>query len=59
MWEQKCACVFLFLFWKELRRYKVKEFMIFVEQNKNFNKNKTETKIENLTHSFKEMKLVI
>ena len=33
--------------------------MIFVEQNKNFNKNKTETKIENLTHSFKEMKLVI
>ena len=34
--------------------------MYFVEQkHKNFNKNETELKIENPTHSFREMNLVL
>ena len=49
----------LFLLWKELWRFKLKESMLFVEKNRNFNENKTELKIENLTHSFREMILVL
>ena len=33
---------------------KVKESMHFDEQNINFNKNETKTKMENPTHSFRE-----
>ena len=33
--------------------------MYFVEQNKNFNKNETESKMENPTHSFRETNLVL
>ena len=32
--------------------------MLYVEQKINFNKNKTESKMKNLTHTFKETKLV-
>ena len=49
----------LFLLWKELWRFKFKESMLFVEKNRNFNKSKTELKIQNLTHSFREMILVL
>ena len=31
IWEQNCMVLLSFLFWKELRRFKVKE-MVFVEQ---------------------------
>ena len=31
----------------------------FVEQNMNFNKNETESQLENLTHSFRETNLVL
>ena len=48
-----------FLFWKELWRFKVKESMLFVKQNINFNKNETESKMENPTHSFRDMNLVL
>ena len=33
--------------------------MLFVKQNINFNKNETESKMENPTHSFREMNLVL
>ena len=33
--------------------------MYFVEQKQNFNKNETELKIENPTHGFREMNLVL
>ena len=36
-----CEAFLLFLFWKELRYFKVKESMVFVEQNINFIKKET------------------
>ena len=49
----------LFQFWKELWRFKVKESIHFVEQKYNFNKNETESKMENPTHNWKETNLVL
>ena len=46
-------------FEKELWLFKVKESMHFVEQNIDFNKNETESKLENLTPSFRETNLVL
>ena len=46
-----------FSFWKELWRFKVKDPMHFVEQNINFNKNATESKMKNPTYSFKRRTL--
>ena len=46
-------------FVKELWRSKVKESMHFVEKNTNFNKNETESKMENPIYSFREMNLVL
>ena len=37
--------------------FEVKESMLIVEQNINFDKNETESKMENPTHSFREMNL--
>ena len=50
----KLCVVFLILwFWKELWCFKVKESMpILLNKNINFNKNETESKMENPTHSF-------
>ena len=47
----------LFLFWKELWRFKVKESMHLLNKNIYFNKTETESKIENPTHSFRETSL--
>ena len=54
-----CEAFLLFLFWKELRYFKVKESMVFVEQNINFNKNETKSKMESTTNSFKEINHVL
>ena len=54
-----CVAFLLFSLWKELWHFKVKKFMHFVEQKYiNFNKNGTESKMENPTHSFRKTKLV-
>ena len=53
------AAFLLFSFWKELWRSKVKESMYFVEQKINVNKNETESKMENPTHSFREPNLLL
>ena len=50
-----CLAFLLFLFWKELWSFNVKESMLFVNKNIKFNKNETKTKIENPTHSFRKM----
>ena len=49
----------LFSFWKELWRFKVKEFMHFVYKNINLNKNGTESKMLIPTLSFRETNLVL
>ena len=41
-----CVAFLLFLFWKELWRFKVKESMLFGEQNIDFNKNETKLKMK-------------
>ena len=40
-----------------LKGIKFKESILFVEKNVSFNKKKTESKIENFTHSFREINL--
>ena len=40
-----------------LKGIKFKESILFVEKNLSFNKNKTESKIENFTHSFRKINL--
>ena len=54
-----CVAFVLFSFWKELWRFKVKESMCFVEKNINFNKNGTESEMENPTQSFRGANLVL
>ena len=50
-----CVAFLLFKFWKELWRFKVKESMLFVEQNHlNFKSNESESKMENPTNNFRE-----
>ena len=49
----------LFLFSKELWRFKVKESMLFVEQKYKVNKNDTQTKMKNPRYAFREMKHVL
>ena len=56
VWE--VVAFLLFSLWKELWRFKVKESCILLSKNINFNKNKTESKMENPTHSFRETNLV-
>ena len=50
-----CVAFPLFLFWKELWRFKVKESMFLLNKNMNFNKNEPESKLKNPTYSFREM----
>ena len=54
-----CLAFLLFLFWKEFWSFNVKESMLFVNKNIKFNKNETETKIENPAHSFRKMSHVL
>ena len=54
-----CVAILLFSLWKEIWRFKIKESMIFAEQKYSFNKNERESKMENITHSFTEMNLVL
>ena len=49
----------LFLFWKELWRFKSKSPSFLLNKNINFNKNETKTKKENLTHTFRKMNLAL
>ena len=51
------CCFSVILILKGIMTFEVKESMLIVEQNINFNKNETESKMENPTHSFREMKL--
>ena len=48
----------LFSFWKESWLFKVKGWEFLVNKNINFNKNKSESKMENATHSFREINVV-
>ena len=52
--KKLCVSFVLFLFWKELWRFKVKESTHFVEKCINFNNNVTESKIENPAYSFRQ-----
>ena len=54
-----CVAFLLFLFWKELWRFKVKDSIFFVEEKFKFNKTKTESKMDNPTCSFREMNDVL
>ena len=60
IWEQ--SCVWLFCYFNFERNYDVlksKSWWILLNKNTNFNKKERESKIENPTHSFKEMNLVL
>ena len=46
-------------FWKQLRRFNLKNPCIFLNENININKNKMESKMENPAHSFRETNLVL
>ena len=48
----------LFLIWKELQRFQVKESMFILKKKANFNKNEMKSKMENPTHAFRLMNLV-
>ena len=56
-----CVAFLLFWFWKELWRFKVDESILFVEQRYklSYSKNKTELKMENPTHTFRDANLVL
>ena len=57
--EAKVSVPFpLFSFWKELWRIMPKSPWFLLNKNVNFNKNETESKKGNPTHSFRETKLV-
>ena len=49
----------LFWFWKKLWHFYINSPCILLNQNINFNKNKKESKMENLTHIFREKNLVL
>ena len=53
-----CVAFLLFLFWKELWRFKSNSPCFLLKKSIRFIKSKTEAKIENLTHSFGEMNFV-
>ena len=60
IWEQ--SCVWLFYYFNFERNYDVlksKSPCILLNKNVSFNKNETESKIENPTHSFWETNLVL
>ena len=48
-----CEAFLLCLFWKELRRFNVKESMLNKNLIKTVDKNETESKIENPAHTLK------
>ena len=59
-WEQNC--VWLLYYFNFERNYDVlesKSLCILLNKNVNINKNETESKIENPTHSFRETNLVL
>ena len=54
MGAKLCVAFLLLLFWKELWFFKVKESMLFVEEEyKVYNKKETESKMENPKENFK------
>ena len=60
VWEQ--TCLWLFCYFDFERNYDVlksKNPCILLNKNINFIKNETESKMENLTHSFREMNLLL
>ena len=55
VWKQNCLCGWLFYCFYFERNYdvlKLKSPCFLLNKNKNFNKNETESKMENPTHSF-------
>ena len=54
-----CEAFLLCLFWKELRRFNVKESMLNKNLIKTVDKNETESKIENPAHTLKGMNHVL
>ena len=60
VWEQNCAWLFYYFHFE--RNYDVlksKSPCILLNKNINFNKNKTESKMENPTNSFRKTNLVL
>ena len=60
VWEQNC--MWFFYYFNFERNYDVLKSTspcILLNKNINFNKNETESKMENLTHSFTEANLVL
>ena len=60
VWEQNC--MWFFYYFNFERNYDVLKSTspcILLNKNINFNKNETEPKMENLTHSFREANLVL
>ena len=60
VWEQNC--MWFFYYFNFERNYDVLKSTspcILLNKNINFNKNETESKMENLTHSFREANLVL
>ena len=52
------CCFSIILLLEGIMTFKVKESMYFVKESINFNKNETELKMENPTHSLRETNLV-
>ena len=60
IWQQNCVWLFYcFNFEKNYDVLKSKSLGILLNQNINFNKNETESKMENPSHSFRETNLVL
>ena len=60
VWEQNCLQLFYhFIFEKSYDVLKSNSPCVLLNKNKNFNKNITESKMENLTHSFRETDVVL
>ena len=60
VWEQNCVWLFhYFHFGRNYDISKSKSPCFLLNKNINFNKNETESKIENPTHNFKETNLVL
>ena len=60
LWEENCVWIFYYFnFERSYDVLKSKSSCIKLNKNINFNKNGMESKMENLTHSFREMNLVL
>ena len=58
-WEQNCVWLYGFYFERNYENLKSKNPCFLLNRNINFNKNGKKSKMENPTHSFREMNLVL